>query len=64
MEMQKRWITDDFFYTTNWKNSCDYVPSNYYPISSSILFQNNQDQEVSVLVDRSIGGSVIRDGEI
>lgn len=39
------------------------VAGNYYPINSFIRLSDANNKSVTVLADRSQGGSVIRDGE-
>ncbi|XP_010249229.1 PREDICTED: alpha-mannosidase At3g26720-like [Nelumbo nucifera] len=51
-------------YRTDWELQVDQpVAGNYYPINLGIYIEDNQ-TELSVLVDRSVGGSSIVDGQI
>ena len=40
------------------------VAGNYYPINSHIYIKDSAGNQVSMLVDRSQGGSSLRDGEV
>ncbi|GAV59511.1 Glyco_hydro_38 domain-containing protein/Glyco_hydro_38C domain-containing protein/Alpha-mann_mid domain-containing protein [Cephalotus follicularis] len=73
METNKTFYTDssgrDFIkrvrdYRTDWNLEVNQpVAGNYYPINLGIYIQDNR-KEFSVLVDRSVGGSSLVDGQI
>ncbi|KAG7023026.1 putative alpha-mannosidase [Cucurbita argyrosperma subsp. argyrosperma] len=73
IQNDKRFYTDsngrDFIerirdYRKDWKLQVNQpVAGNYYPINLGI-FMNDNTRELSVLVDRSVGGSSIRDGQL
>ncbi|XP_031277259.1 probable alpha-mannosidase At5g13980 [Pistacia vera] len=73
IQNKKKFYTDssgrDFIerirdYRKDWKLEVNQpIAGNYYPINLGIYMKDN-DTELSVLVDRSVGGSSIKDGEL
>ena len=61
LEMQKRVINyrPDFTLVTQ-----EFASSNYYPINSAIALRNSNNMQLTIMNDRSQGGSVLTNGSV
>ena len=61
LEMQKRVVNyrPDFTLVTQ-----EFASSNYYPINSAIALRNSNNMQLTIMNDRSQGGSVLENGSV
>ena len=65
LEMQRRELDKREYFDPKWEPAYLNVPLNFYPITSAILIQDQEtEMQMTVMNDRTQGGSVQRDGHI